>query len=291
MKRRLTVLILTILAAAALFAPAFADLMWEPNHNSFFERSRDDCVRENRSYLANGEKGYITLLSAPDSLLEVKNFANGVSIYVGYVWQGEDGTQWALGTRSVRTEKGWESYDGWLPMSELALIYDSLCFEEDYGDTFEPCTGSLAELGEVALYSYPGGVLQSSGLMDVREADWAEYDSVYTDENGLRWATVGYLYGFRNVWYCIDDPANEGLGIESAQAACVVRGESGLVPPTDLQTLVAPAQEVPGAKTWVVWCIPAALIVVVAVVTAVLIRRRTKKASAELRDEKAPGSR
>ena len=44
----------------ALYAPARADVLWEPN-NSFYERHRDQCEYIGRQFYANGDQGFITL--------------------------------------------------------------------------------------------------------------------------------------------------------------------------------------------------------------------------------------
>ena len=118
------------------------------------------------------------------------------------------------------------------------------------------------------LYSYPGGVAVSQ--MDVSDIEsWAEYDFTYTDASGLRWSKFGYIYGYRNVWFCIDDPTNEALGIDAPVAAAVVRGE--------MEKLTPVAASVPAARTFPMWVIPVILIVLAAAVTAVLAGRRKAK--------------
>lgn len=271
MKRKLVTISLAVLMLAALAVPAFADVMWEPYGNSFYESHRSECTYENRSYLANGEKGYVTLKTAPDSLTEVTNVANGVSLYVGYIWQGKGSDKWAVVDYSVRDEQGnWNWSSGWVPLSELALIYDHLAFEEDHGAEFQEYDGSGDELTEVYLYSYPGGTYvdtlkENSGYQPFSEA----FQYLYTDENGLRWTFVGYYMGRYNAWACIDDPVNTELGVDAPRTVGQVRGTGGEATP--------PAEKVPAAKTAVLWAIPAVLVVAVAAVTAVLIRRKGKK--------------
>ena len=50
MKRFLTVT-LTLTTLFALTAPAFADVMWEPDNNSFYNRHWNQCEYENRPFL------------------------------------------------------------------------------------------------------------------------------------------------------------------------------------------------------------------------------------------------
>lgn len=270
MGRKLSVLMLAVVMAAALVAPAFADVMWEPYDNDFYETHREECTNENRSYLANGADGYVTLKTAPDSLTEAVNVANGNSLYVGYIWQRNGSDRWAVCDYSVLDENGsWTWYSGWVPLSDLALIYDYIAFEEDHGTEFQQYDGSGDGLTEVCLYSYPGGaywenLTESEGYMAF--ADSFQY--LYTDENGRRWTFVGYYLGRRNAWVCLDDPLNGELGVDGCRTVAQVRGAE--------ETLTPAAESVPAAKTAVLWVIPAVLVVAVTAVTAVLVRKKKK---------------
>lgn len=275
MKHKLPAIFLALVLLTALAMPAFADLMWEPYDNSFYERHRDECSYENRSYLVNGQKGYVTLRSAPDSVIEVVNVPNGASLYIGFTWQENGGETWAVGDYAVQEEgQTWKWYTGWVSMDDLALIYDDIAFEEDHGAEFQEYDGSGDELTEAYLYSYPNGSRQEL-LVEAKEyMPFSEtFQQLYTDDNGLRWTYVGYYMGRRNAWVCIDDPLNEDLGVDTPRTVGQVRGTEDLVPPAG-EVL----ERIPAAKTWIVWLVPAVLVVIVVVVTAVLVRRKNKKA-------------
>ena len=77
MKRKGWILPLAVLMALTLAMPAFADVMWEPYGNNFYEAHRDECQYENRTYLANGPEGYLTLRQRPQSSAEVIYRVNG----------------------------------------------------------------------------------------------------------------------------------------------------------------------------------------------------------------------
>lgn len=282
MKRKVSVLLLTLVMTAALTMPAFADVMWEPYDNSFYETHRGECSYENRSYLANGQKGYVTLRAAPDSVIEVVNIPNGTGVYIGYTWQENGGEKWAVGDYAVREDgQSWKRYTGWAEWSELALIYDYIAFEEDHGAEFQKYDGSGDGLTAVCLYSYPGGTYKDTLEEDRDYLPFSEaFQSLYTDENGLRWTFVGYYMGRQNAWACMDDPLNEKLGVDTPQTAAQVRGGASDVRDCGMEqaeTLIPPAEKVPAAKTWIVWLIPAVLVVAVVVVTAVLVRKKNKK--------------
>ena len=267
MKRKLTTILLTAAVLLTLIVPAFADVMWEPYGNTFYESHWDEMSYMNRGYLANGEKGYITVLTAPDSLVEVTNLPNGTYFNVGMTWEDKDGILWGVGYHYRYAGEVTEHYEGWVPMSELALIYDDEAFSEDHSAEFAEYDGSGNHLTEVCLYSYPGGqynftVKESEDYMPFDEA----FTHLYTDENGLRWTYIGYYMGRLNSWVCIDDPLNEKLGTDGYLTVGQVRENEEPIP----------AEAAPGAKTWVVWVIPAALVVLAAVTTALILRKKRK---------------
>lgn len=273
MKRKLSVLALALVMTAVLATPAFADIMWEPYGNSFYEQHREECTYVGRSCLANGPEGYVTLQAAPGSLTQVANVVNGTRMYLGFTWQDKDGSQWGVVEYSVeKASGGWDWQDGWVPMSQVGLIYDYIAFEEDYGAQFKEYDGSGDGLTEVCLYSYPGGVYSRTLTEEPDYMPFAEtFQKLYTDENGLRWTFVGYYMGRENSWACLDDPANQELGVEGPLTIAQVRGE-------DDSGLVQPAESIPAARTAALWVIPAALIVMVAAATALIVRSRRKQA-------------
>ena len=289
MKRKILCLLLAVFMVSALAAPAVADLLWEPYENDFYRRHSEETEYEDRSYLANGKHGYVTLKSSPESLVQVANLPNGTTFRVGHIWTDKDGTQWGVGYHNIQTEDGWESYMGWVTLADLAPIYDYIAFEEDHSSEFAPYDGSGDELTEVCLYSYPGGVYSHNLIENKGYVPFAEtFQNLYTDANGLRWTFVGYYMGRNNAWVCIDDPLNENLGTDGYRTVGQVRASEELIPPAetgkeelpDVQgatELVPPAEKIPAAKTWVMWALPAALIVVLAAVTAVLVRRKNQK--------------
>ena len=83
-------LILTTLLT--LSAPAYADIMWEPRSDRFYENHREKCEYNARSYYANGTEGFITLWDAPNGSMVKAQYENGEILWVGYTYQGK----WAL---------------------------------------------------------------------------------------------------------------------------------------------------------------------------------------------------
>jgi len=268
MKRKLPALALALLLTFALALPVRADVMWEPIGDSFYEDHHEQCQYVDRSYLANGPQGYVTLRRSPQSAEEVYNVPNSSPLYVGYRWTAADNTEWCVCEYAIQNGDGWDWKEGWAPLTELSLIYDYLCFAEDHEAEFKDYDGSGDALTEVCLYSYPGGVFKDTLTEEREYQPFSEaFQNLYTDEAGRRWSFLGYYMGRQNAWACLDDPLNEELGVAEVQSAAAVRGELDCV-------VIPPPEEVPAAKEFPLWLLPAGLTAAAAVVTALLIRRR-----------------
>lgn len=213
---------LTLVMLLALSAPAYADIMWEPQDNQFYKQH--GCTYENRSYYANGPEGFVTVWDAPGGVVVQAQYQNGEALWVGYTWQ-----EWALISR-------WEDekeITGWVPLAELSLIYDYLSFQEEYADRIRPYDGEFADYAgdaaEVNFYEYPGA--EEIKQTWETDGDWhvldnltgtAENDSyiskAFTDEDGRTWGYVGYMYGRLNAWFCLDEPDGADFPVREVSA-------------------------------------------------------------------------
>lgn len=204
--------LLTLLMLLALSAPAYADIMWEPGGDRFYESHREQCEYNTRSYYANGQDGFVTLWDAPNGSMVKAQYENGEILWVGYTYQGK----WALVSQ---WEDGKES-SGWVPLADLYLVYDHISFEEEYGGQFRDYHGEFADFDRepgsyIQLWEYPGAWHEKETLALTQEfldalrgtEEQPSYISkVYTDENGNTWGYVAYMYGMRNFWICLDNP-------------------------------------------------------------------------------------
>lgn len=260
----------TLAMLLALTVPAYADLMWEPSGDRFYESHRDQCEYNTRSYYANGSEGFVTLWDAPNGSMVKAQYENGEILWVGYTYQGK----WALVSR---WEDGGE-ISGWVPMADLYLVYDHISFEEEYTDQIRPYNGEFADydgnVEAVNFYKYPGApeITQTwetgtdwhvlDNLIGTAESD-SYISQVFTDEDGRTWGYVGYMYGRLNAWFCLDEPDGMDFPVREVSA-------QELTPP---QTPVLPA----GGY------VPYALVAVVVVATGGLLfffygkRRKTTK--------------
>lgn len=179
--------------------PARADVIWEPDDNFYYEH-QEDCVYVNRSFTANGPDGEVFVYKSPENSKVVTTWENGFKAHISYVYTDEDGNEWGV----------YEDYEadltGWVPMAYMEVVYDSISFAQEYGQSFvEENAVFPAEYAGKTIYCfvYPG----SKSSFEVKMPDVAEdmpwYDKTFTDEQGLVWGHIGYFRGIRNCWVCI----------------------------------------------------------------------------------------
>lgn len=212
-----------------------------------------------REYVLAGYDGKVTVFTAPGSMSKL-TLNNGLLGTIQFTWEGK-GTVWGYlirwdDDRENRTE-------GWVPMDDLSLVYDSQQFMADHAGEIVETDPVPVDFHEAVLYDYPKG---PAGSTLKEEPDYQRFDEmftqVYTDENGLRWGYVGYYMGIRGFWVCLDDPMNRELDTEImpvAPSAAQLRGSATVTagPPALL--------------------IAAVLVAGVAAVTAFLLLKRKKR--------------
>ncbi len=202
-----------ILCAAALGGSALADVIWEPR-DDFYDAHAGECEYLSREYTANGPQGYLTLWEAPDSTAQEANLPNGEIVGCSWLYTAPDGEVWG-GTEYGEEEENW----AWFKLSETVVVPDYLTFQEEHGEEFIPYDSAydhaLDGLETVVLWKYPG-----SGAIVWEDADteWFQntsmasaFETCYLDEEGRFWGYIGYIYGVRNSWVCLSDPANPSL--------------------------------------------------------------------------------
>ncbi|MCI9170625.1 MAG: hypothetical protein HFF42_06830 [Lawsonibacter sp.] len=227
MKRKMLTLFLAALALLSMAVPASADLIWEPG-DPFYEKHQGECDYVGREYVLAGYDGKVTVFTAPGSMSKL-TLDNGLLGTIQFTWEGK-GTVWGYlirwdDDRENRTE-------GWVPMDDVSLVYDSQQFMEDHaGEIITETQPVPVDFHEAVTYRYPNGPADDGVLNE--DTDYMPFDEtftqVYTDENGLRWGYVGYYMGIRGVWICLDDPMNRELDTEImpvAPSAAQLRGSA-----------------------------------------------------------------
>ena len=193
--------ILALVFALVLLLPslAFADVIVEPD-NSFYRTHKEECQhREGRTYLAKGPDGSLNLYTAPGGTV-AETLQNGAAFYCQWTYTDKQGFVWGFSER----------HGAWAPLGYTMVQYDHIAFRKEHADKITAPTNTMTiECKSVYLYEYPGAPnpLQMGNLDLMAE-------QLYTDEQGRQWGYVSYIYGIRNKWFCLDDPASDQLSGE-----------------------------------------------------------------------------
>ena len=244
MKRRFLILFVLFLLLPSL---ALADVIVEPE-NGFFRTHREDCSHiGGRTYLAEGPDGSLPLYTAPNGTA-AKTVPNGEAFFCEWIYTDHAGTVWGYSNR----------HELWAPLGLTAVQYDDAAFRAEYGAEIVPNDGRrIPEEQPIALYSYPGApdpyLFEIGGVIP---------GELYVDGLGRTWGSVGYHYGFRNKWICLDDPANEDLGSEPKDPV-----PSGFAAPASLPS---------GSRTGAILCAVGGVAVVTAAVILILFRKKKR---------------
>lgn len=221
MKKRFVSVFCALMLGALSAFPAAADVIIEPD-DSFYTSHWEECDYLGNQYYANGQTGQLTGYRSPESKQEKKTFQNGELLYVSFTYTDETGTDWGVV----------EQNDGtcWVRLDEIVRKYDSELFREEHADALAPFDDQAGDYerlrdldGEIVVWTYPGSG-ESSGTITEFEGgpDSFGFSECYTDENGLRWGYIGYYYGWRDCWICLDDPTNAALPVNETLTAMPV---------------------------------------------------------------------
>lgn len=218
MKFRLSALFLTALLAASLAAPALADMIWYPE-NSFIDAHTRECDFTIRRGVANSPKGYIDGRKSPDGQV-IYQAENGrpVTVYATYQDWGCIGCP----EEGAEPSDDWLENDArgaWVPLADLALVYDRIAFEADFAGELVPGDGEQIERliearnsDAIVLWPYPNAEQALSAYAEGGEAyeDFLLYGfkKTFTDEEGFLWGMPLYhpFLGYKEVWVCLSAP-------------------------------------------------------------------------------------
>lgn len=182
--------------------PVRADVIWEPR-DSFYEENASECEYVGRVFTANGPDGVVILYASPVSDWKIATWENGTRAYIYFTYEDKNGMVWGIyeDTASSKT--------GWMPMEYMDVVYDSISFAEEYGADFQIQDGTPDDqyVGKsVYFWKYPAAPDPYPVTLD---SYLPEYHRIYEDSEGHTWGNVGYYYGHKNVWICLDQPDAE----------------------------------------------------------------------------------
>ncbi len=186
--------------------PVRADMIWEPNNDDFYVNHRDSCHYVNRNYTADGPEDKVIVYKSPENPAVVTTWENGHVANIYYTWTDENGIVWGM-------NNNWETNEtGWMPMEYMDVVYDYICFEEEFGEHFVEETVTISEeYANISVYfwSYPGAETYLEIPMPENAADMPQCSKTFVDEEGRKWGYIGYFRGTRNKWVCLDEPAGD----------------------------------------------------------------------------------
>ena len=180
---------------------AYADVLIELE-NDFYNRNRNDIVFLGRSFFVNGADGYVPVMEDPGSKHEIGRLQNGEITFLQYscLYNGEF---WGFSSE----------FSGWISIDQLLVLYDNVAFEEDHFEEIYPYDGDFAaikEVGSAIAWSWPGATAPM-WTFEGLDTDNLWVVHAYRDEQGREWGLVTYLFGYRNIWFCLDDPLNSDI--------------------------------------------------------------------------------
>ena len=112
--KRLLVLIPLLALVLALPLSASADLIYQPR-DDFFDEYWDECDQYDKTHIANGADGHVTIYKTPKDLQILGTIPNGEKGYVAWIYTAEDDSVWGC-------VKLWEEkIEGWILMSETDM--------------------------------------------------------------------------------------------------------------------------------------------------------------------------
>lgn len=288
-KNRITaMLLLTCLTAVMLCGTAFGDVIAEPN-DDFFNQHSEQCTYVAREYYANGPTGYLEVFSEPNGKSE--GFAkNGEVFWVDYTYL-DGNTQWGIVIYDIdngllESSDDWNSSNGWVKMGEMTLKYDSQEFVNDNLSAIVSAEDKEVDYSgvygkEIVFWTFPHSGDDFGDDMVISAADGLEFDSYYTDDEGLVWGRCGYFYGYRDFWICISDPANEHLSVTDHTPnffTAAPADSSGNTPASPTPTPAA--SSAPTNLTLIIVLCVAGLVIITLVILLV-IKSRNKKDNGE----------
>lgn len=190
--------LLVLLACMSASLRAQADLIWEPQ-DSFYEKHAEECTYVNRFFEANGPDGKVILYQSPEMPIEKGSWENGYRAYISFIYTDSEGIEWGIYDNDAKLS-------GWVPMAYMEVVYDSISFKEEHSAEIVEQQGEVDSKyqGEVIyLWKYPGS--EEGDTFEVKDYP-PSYRGVYVDEEGRSWGCIGYYFGIKDKWVCLDQP-------------------------------------------------------------------------------------
>lgn len=219
-KRILFMMILFVIVIP--FYQVNADMVAGPRkrENAFYEKVQYQCEYVYKSYVANGQKGYIKIWLSPKQQRKVTSLLNNTVFKIRCIYQDEKLEKWGYV----------HEYHGWISMRDVYKYYDASAFkDEHYAKIKEYNEGYNPKLANttIYLYRYPG----SNEIVDTITENFSQEYIVYTyqDINNRLWGCYdlyrdvpAYRKKVDESWFCITDPSNKNLPEIAYQSPIII---------------------------------------------------------------------
>lgn len=261
--------LLVMIACMAASLSARADVIWEPQ-DSFYEKHASECDYVNRLFEANGPDGKVILYQSPEMPIEKGSWENGYRAYISFVYTDSEGVEWGIYDNGAKLS-------GWVPMAYMEVVYDSISFKEEHSTEIVKQQGELDgkyQGEEIYLWKYPGS--EEGQAFQVEDYP-PSYQSVYVDAEGRSWGCIGYYFGIKDKWICLDQPAADfdelyPEGIEKPGESRNVSSERERPEKEETERIVPKM----GGRTVIIAVIMVTAVVLATAVLLVILKKRHK---------------
>lgn len=164
---------------------SYADVIWEPANNRFYDSHISDMVLCQRTFYAESAvKTYKEPYTKASGTLE-----KGEEIYITYTYKDEYGM----------FEKDEKTL--WVKMSDVKVVYDNEEFLDEHSKDFITYDKQEnIECKDAQTYDYPNAE-KSSGKITISKEDEIKPDYCYVDESGDTWGYFDYYYMGRHKFW------------------------------------------------------------------------------------------
>lgn len=208
-----------LFSAVLLAVTVFADILIELD-DSFWRNHQDDCVSRYREYTVNSPEGYAALWESPVSSRQTEVLSNGTKLSGLWHYTDQKGEKWFAVQSGKRNDNLEEIIRGWCKASDCYVEPDEVSFEEAYSSEFAGWDSAYDHVftgaDKLILWKYPCSGEVEGELEEVpdwlRNSPGQELNTCWRDPQGRMWTYLNYIFGYRNVWICLDNLSNADIG-------------------------------------------------------------------------------
>lgn len=196
MKKLMIVFFVSFFASMS-FIILSADVLATPDHNSFYNRHKDEIQNGSSFYIQ--AKRDIAIVDYPGSSNVIGVVEEGRVLHLHYFYIDEHNEYWGMQVID-------DSTCAWFKMKYVSEFYWNFSFQMEHEKEFKKPANEIIDFegdGWIVLWEYPGSDMVSAAILvsDTKDLQYpirAGY--AYTDSKGVRWVTIRFRgeYGWLN---------------------------------------------------------------------------------------------